>query len=109
MGGPAAAGVTPGFTGDAKEREFPLDSNTGNTATSTTQESKTGHHLGRDTAAVGTAAAVGEGVHHHRDNEQGLGSNTTGIPSTTGGSGTTGYPQQVQGVCIISEIQFNPS
>jgi hypothetical protein len=97
LGGPAAAGVTPGFAGGARERDFPLDSNTGNTATSTTQGSNTGHHLGRDAAAVGTAAAVGEGVHHHRENEQGLGSNTAGFTNTTGTSGTTGHPQQVQG------------
>lgn len=28
------------------------------------------HHYGRDAAAVGCAAAVGEGIHHHRENER---------------------------------------
>jgi len=37
--------------------------NTGNT-------SGAGHHLGRDAAVLGTGAAVGEGAHHHRDNER---------------------------------------
>lgn len=58
---------------------------TGNT---TTDPSST-RHVGRDAAAVGTAGAVGEGVHHHRENEHGLSSNNQG--TSTNPSGLTSY------------------
>lgn len=45
-----------------------------------TNTTGTGHHLGRDTAAVGGAAALGE--HEHRKHEHG----------TTGATGTDTYP-----------------
>ncbi|KAF4625190.1 hypothetical protein G7Y89_g12979 [Cudoniella acicularis] len=48
-------------------RSFPL-SNTGTTSTNT----GSGCHLGRDTAAVGAAGAAGEGIHRH-ENERNLG------------------------------------
>merc|ERR1712225_186308 len=35
-----------------------------------------GSHLGRDTAALGTAGVVGSGVHSRNDNDRGLGSTT---------------------------------
>lgn len=48
----------------------------GNTAST---NPSSGHHLGRDAAALGTAGAVGEGIHHHRENQRdNLGSSTTG-------------------------------
>jgi hypothetical protein len=43
------------------------------------------HHFGRDAAALGTAGAVGEGIHHHRQNEEGLGSNN-GLSGATQGT-----------------------
>ena len=81
-----------------------LGSNTGNTLNpSSTQGTSqlgsatgtSGHsqgqntsHLGRDAAALGTAGAVGEGIHHHRENERGLGSNTTNTGSSNTGLGS---------------------
>ena len=60
--------------------------NSGVTGSNTAGNTSSGHHLGRDVAAVGGAGAVGEGVHHHRENERdNLGSNTG-----YGGTNTTG-------------------
>jgi hypothetical protein len=81
------------YTGTS--RTMPLSSNTTSTSQPLgsntgygTQSSNTtsGHHLGRDAAAVGTAGAVGEGIHHHREHEHGLGSSSTTTGSHTYGS-----------------------
>jgi len=58
----------------------PLDragqsTHTGHTGSTQHTDTSSGSHLGRDAAAIGTAGAVGEGIHHHRENERGLGSN----------------------------------
>ncbi|KAK6610916.1 cell surface protein [Botrytis cinerea] len=45
----------------------------------TTTTGSSGHHLGRDAAAIGTAGAVGEGIHHHNNQH-----NQGGIRGTTG-------------------------
>ncbi|KAM0320486.1 hypothetical protein ACHAO8_000498 [Botrytis cinerea] len=45
----------------------------------TTTTGSSGHHLGRDAAAIGTAGAVGEGIHHHNNQH-----NQGGIRETTG-------------------------
>ena len=50
--------------------------------------------LGRDAAAVGTAGAVGEGIHHHRENERGLGS--SGATSGSNTYGSTSGPHTTQ-------------
>jgi hypothetical protein len=55
------------------------------------------HHLGRDAAALGTTGAVGEGIHHHRQNEQGLGSNN-GLGGATQGSSQQSGLAATQGV-----------
>jgi hypothetical protein len=55
------------------------------------------HHLGRDAAALGTAGVVGEGIHHHRQNEQGLGQNT-GLSGTTQGVSQNSELVATQGV-----------
>lgn len=49
-----------------------LGSNTGATQGTNTSS---GSHLGRDAAVIGSAGAVGTGVHSHKENERGLGSN----------------------------------
>ncbi|KAK0128500.1 hypothetical protein ONS95_000472 [Cadophora gregata] len=46
-----------------------------------------GSHLGRDTAALGTAGAVGSGIHSQRDTDRGLAS-TTGSSNLAHGSQT---------------------
>lgn len=43
------------------------------------------HHLGHDSAAIGGAAGVGEGIHHHNQNRENL-------VSTTTPSGINSYP-----------------
>ncbi|TGO51291.1 hypothetical protein BCON_0164g00040 [Botryotinia convoluta] len=48
----------------------------------TTTTGSSGHHLGRDVAAIGTAGAVGEGIHHNNQHSQGGLRGTTG-PHTT--------------------------
>jgi hypothetical protein len=58
------------------------------------------HHIGRDAAALGTAGAVGEGIHHHRQNEQGLGANT-GLSGGTQGVSQQGGLATTQGVSIL--------
>jgi hypothetical protein len=58
------------------------------------------HHLGRDAAALGTAGAVGEGIHHHRQNEQGLVSNN-------GFSGATQGTYQQSGLAATQGVS-NP-
>jgi hypothetical protein len=68
----------------------------GNTSTNPTNTTSGGSsHLGRDTAALGTAGAVGEGVHHHREHEKdNLGSGNTGLGNTSSANpitGTSGY------------------
>ncbi|CZR66004.1 uncharacterized protein PAC_15904 [Phialocephala subalpina] len=83
-----------------------IGSNTGYGNTTSSSATGTGNHLGRDAAALGTAGAVGEGIHHHRENEDGLGSarvlgtttshstrlpSGSGIPSTTLGTEHSGY------------------
>ncbi|KUJ21582.1 uncharacterized protein LY89DRAFT_378172 [Mollisia scopiformis] len=82
-------------------RFMPLSSSTAQTGTSGSQplasntgygsnqsgNTSSGHHLGRDAAAVGAAGAVGEGIHHHRENERGLGS--TGATSGSHSYGST--------------------
>lgn len=75
------------------------------TGTSGHSQGQRTSHLGRDAAALGTAGVVGEGIHHHRENERGLGSNTTNtnsghgsaniLPSTTSHAthlGSSGAP-----------------
>ncbi|KAG9236362.1 hypothetical protein BJ875DRAFT_232749 [Amylocarpus encephaloides] len=84
-----------GISESTMGRSHPLHSGSGNTSvtstgsgTSTTGHTLTttgsGHHLGRDAAAVGTAAAAGEGV-HHRNKQSSLGSTTepSGIASSS--------------------------
>lgn len=55
---------------------------------SATHTGSSGHHLGRDVAALGTAGAAGSAVHHHNQNQSHLGSNTsstgTGLHGTSG-------------------------
>lgn len=58
----------------------PLDragqsTHTGHTGSTQHTSTSGSSHLGRDAAAIGTAGAVGEGIHRHRENERGLGSN----------------------------------
>lgn len=64
----------------------PLSSNPHGSTQSRNQNS--GHHLGRDAGAIGGAGAVGEGIHHHRENERGLGS--TGVTSGSNTHGSSG-------------------
>ncbi|KAA8572684.1 hypothetical protein MFRU_003g01620 [Monilinia fructicola] len=48
-----------------------------------TTTGSSGHHLGRDAAAVGTAGAVGEGIHHHNNqHNQGVLGGTNGPHQT---------------------------
>ncbi len=65
-----------------------------------------GNHLGRDAAAVGAAGAVGEGIHHHRENERDLGANTrAGYTGTNEGSSFHTGPigTAVQGVSYLCD------
>jgi hypothetical protein len=64
-----------------------VDTNTSRTEDNTSS----GPHYGRDAAVVGGAAAVGEGIHHHRENERdNLG--TSGYSGTTpSGAGSAYY------------------
>lgn len=55
-----------------------------------------GNHLGRDAAAIGTAGAVGEGIHHHN---QGTASNT-GLAGSSGAYYTGPIGSAVDGVSI---------
>jgi hypothetical protein len=57
-----------------------VDSDNSKQATETS-----GHHYSRDGAALGGAAVVGEGIHHHRENERDNQYSNTG----TSGSGNT--------------------
>ena len=71
----------------SRENDRNLASNPGYTGTEsgvTGANQSSGHHLGRDAAAVGTAGAVGEGIHHHDQHQGNLGSSTgqTGVGST---------------------------
>jgi hypothetical protein len=83
-----------------------IDSNIDNSRTmgasgATDSNTTSGHHLGRDAAAVGTAGAVEEEIYHHRENERGLGSNTgMGYTGTSQGSAYHTGPigTSVQGV-----------
>ncbi|KAE8446283.1 hypothetical protein EG329_012369 [Mollisiaceae sp. DMI_Dod_QoI] len=80
--GPTGTNTSTGLDSGAANTGYPTvqgTSQSGSTDTSTS------HHLGRDAAAIGTTGAVGEGIHHHRENERGL-SSTTG---DTGYSGTS--------------------
>jgi hypothetical protein len=52
---------------------------TGQSTTGTTDS-----HLGRDEAAVGAAGAVGEGIHHRRENERENLGTSAGVPGTYG-------------------------
>lgn len=61
---------------------------------SQTGNTTSGHHLGRDVAAVGTAGAVAEGIHHHRENERGLGSSGVTTGSNTYGSASGPHSTQ---------------
>ncbi|KAF8847170.1 hypothetical protein BDZ45DRAFT_811768 [Acephala macrosclerotiorum] len=78
----------------------------GNTTSGSTTGTGSASHLGRDVTALGTAGAVGEGIHHHREKEDGLGSarvlgtttihstrlpSGSAIPSTTFGMEHSGY------------------
>lgn len=79
LGGPTTtSGLRPSTTGAGYST--PGQSGiAGQTTTGTTDS-----HLGRDAAAVGTAGAVGEGFHHHRENEgENLGT-SAGAPGTYG-------------------------
>ena len=70
-----------------------VDSDNSNTAagyTGVTGTNKTSGHLGRDAAAAGTAGAVGEGVHHRTENEQGAGSGAAYTGTSQGSSFHTG-------------------
>ncbi|TGO80789.1 hypothetical protein BELL_0001g00510 [Botrytis elliptica] len=49
----------------------------------TTTTGSSGHHLGRDAAAIGTAGAVGEGIHHHNNQHSQGGLRGTTGPHTT--------------------------
>jgi hypothetical protein len=70
----------PGMTQDTRR----LEENDRSGVTSSNTNSGQ-HHLGRDAAALGTAGAVGEGIHHHRQKEEGLGSNN-GLSGATQGT-----------------------
>ncbi len=61
-----------------------------NTGTSQGTNTSSGSHLGRDAAVLGTAGAVGAGVHNHRENERGLGSNTGSAVTNQGSAHHTG-------------------
>lgn len=52
-------------------------------------QQSSGHHYGRDAAALGTAGAVGEGIHHHNNERDNLGSTTHGTTSGTSGPHNT--------------------
>jgi hypothetical protein len=97
-----AANTNPGYgaTG-TNTRAGPHDSNFKNAADPTVDSnrdgsrtvgntSNSGHHYGRDAAALGTAGAVGEGIHHHRENERGLGTNPSADYGTTGSNVRSG-------------------
>lgn len=66
--------------------------NTSNLAnlTNTRDTSHSGHHLGRDAAAVGTGGAIGEGVHRHRENERSLAGNSSTDYAAGNTSSTSG-------------------
>ncbi|KAF7864241.1 uncharacterized protein EAF02_010209 [Botrytis sinoallii] len=49
----------------------------------TTTTGSSGHHLGRDAAAIGTAGAVGEGIHNHNNQHSQGGLRGTTGPHTT--------------------------
>lgn len=82
---------TPGY-GTTSSSNPTGTSGYGNTSTGPTNTTSGGSsHLGRDAAALGTAGAVGEGVHHHRENERdNLGSGNTGLGNTSSTNPTTG-------------------
>jgi hypothetical protein len=76
-----------------------VDSNNSRTVDNT----GSGHHYGRDAAAVSGAAAVGEGIHHHRENErENLGSlGYSGTTPSGAGSAYYGGPTGTA-VCDVS-------
>jgi hypothetical protein len=78
--GPSPASGWPGMTQDTRRLEENEPSGLTGSNTSSGQ-----HHLGRDAAGFGTAGAVGEGIHHHRQNEQELSSNN-GLSGATQGT-----------------------
>ncbi|KAJ8064712.1 hypothetical protein OCU04_007032 [Sclerotinia nivalis] len=49
----------------------------------TTETGSSGHHLGRDAAALGAAGAVGEGIHHHNNQHAQSGLGGTQGPHST--------------------------
>ncbi|KAB8300047.1 hypothetical protein EYC80_000285 [Monilinia laxa] len=66
-----------------------------------TNTGSSGHHLGRDAAAVGTAGAVGEGIHHHNNqHNQGIFGGTNGPHQTVTANrldphlGSSGVPNE---------------
>jgi len=62
--GLGSSGVGPSIT-DAGYNATSRSGIIGQSTTGTTNS-----HLGRDAAAIGAAGAVGEGIHHHRENER---------------------------------------
>lgn len=67
------------------------------------ENENSGHHLGRDAAAVGTTGAIGEGIHQHGQHQgnvgsaaghSGIGSTTQGLPGSNTGHSNVGLTSQ---------------
>lgn len=104
----AHSGITqPGSTPRHVPGEWIDETDTSRYAGTGTSDGNTGSasHLGRDTAALGTAGVVGSGVHSQSDNDRGLDSTTgsANVPHTSQTGPGAGYSGSQQTTSTSTE------